>query len=412
MCSICGGTSWDPIAKTIWQNAKDRGRDDSGKFHQSRGSWIGNHRATPTTEVVCPIEKQPVGDKIKIVFNGIISNDTELGIQDGEADTSVLPRVLDFKTFNSFLNSVQNILVGSYAIAVLMPTGRFWLACNYKPIWYAEDEGEFYFSSLEQHFDNTDLVPRRMKPYTAMRAGYKYFPNRTTPLYRKQEEKALVICSAGLDSTTVASVACKKHGSKNVTLMHYDYGCKATTKEMEAIPKIAEYLGCKYVIQKMPSFGGSSLLDASAEITKGIKGAEYAHEWVPARNLVMLSLTTAYAESKGYGHIYLGTNLEEAGAYPDNEEQFILDFNNLLYGAVQNGVKIEVHTPLGGLMKHEVIKLGQKLETPYHLTWSCYHGKEMHCGECGPCFMRRTAFERNGLTDPVVFKKRLPNFNK
>jgi 7-cyano-7-deazaguanine synthase len=52
-------------------------------------------------------------------------------------------------------------------------------------------------------------------------------------------------------------------------------------------------------------------------------------------------------------------------------------------------------------MKHEIVKIGVPLGVPYHLTWSCYSGNEEHCGECGPCFMRRTAFERNELDDPV-----------
>jgi len=140
------------------------------------------------------------------------------------------------------------------------------------------------------------------------------------------------------------------------------------------------------------------------KIADGIAGAEYAHEWVPARNLVMLSTAVAYAEAHNYGYIYLGTNLEEASVYPDNEEQFILDFNNLLYGAVQNGVKIEIKTPLGGLMKHEIVLFGLECNAPFHLTWSCYKGGEKHCGKCGPCFMRRTAFERNGLVDPVEYE--------
>jgi len=75
MCSICGGTTWDLISRHIWDAAKDRGRDDEGMIVGKTGGWIGNHRATPTTEVQKPIERQPVGDQIKIVFNGIISND-------------------------------------------------------------------------------------------------------------------------------------------------------------------------------------------------------------------------------------------------------------------------------------------------------------------------------------------------
>ncbi len=191
-------------------------------------------------------------------------------------------------------------------------------------------------------------------------------------------------------------------GKKNTTLIHFDYGCKASRKEIESIINISNFFECDFKVIPLISFGGSSLLMEEDKITEGKKGAEYAHEWVPARNLLMLSAATAFAEANDIGHIYLGTNLEEAGAYPDNEEQFILDFNSLLYGAVQNGIKIEIHTPLGGLMKHEIIPFGHNYNTPFHLTWSCYRGGDSHCGVCGPCFMRKTAFERNGLIDPVM----------
>ena len=396
MCSICGGSIEDSISKFIWNKSVDRGRDAHGRVSLPTFEWIGNHRAIPTTEVQSPKEKQPVGNIPKIVFNGIISNDDELGILEGEADTSILPRVLDFSDLTSFRNSIENKLVGSYAIACLFPDGRIWLAANYKPIWTLRKNNQFYFSSLKSHFPEEEK-PVRMKPYSVL----DLYTGESLEIRRSQSEKALVICSSGLDSTAVAAFVCKIHSPENTTILHYDYGCKATSREMDSIRKIAEYLKANLKIISLPSFGGSSLLD-DREIVDGKAGAEYAHEWVPARNLLMLSTAVAYAEANNIGHIYLGTNLEEAGAYPDNEEQFILDFNDLLYGAVQNGVKIEIHTPLGGLMKHEIIPFGNKYDTPFHLTWSCYRGGYVHCGKCGPCFMRKTAFERNGLKDPVM----------
>jgi len=408
MCSICGGTTWDLISRHIWDAAKDRGRDDEGMIVGKTGGWIGNHRATPTTEVQKPIERQPVGDQIKIVFNGIISNDKLLDVQIGEADTSVLPRVLDFFSFKGFRDSIEQKLVGSYALAALLPNGEIWLAANYKPVWLAMDGSDIYFSSLRAHFPE-GMHPWRMEPYSVLRIPTFGEPE-SLPIRRTQSPKALVICSSGLDSTTVAAYAVSVHGPDKTTLIHFNYGCRATSKEIEAVKKIAEYLKCELDIIPMINFGGSSLLDPDAPLAEGAAGAEYAHEWVPARNLMMLTHTVAYAEAKGFGHIYLGTNLEEAGAYPDNEEQFILDFNNLLYGAVQNGIKIEIHSPLGGMMKHEIIPFGMNYNTPYHLTWSCYRGDDRPCNSCGPDFMRRTAFKRNGLIDPLEKREDDPIF--
>ncbi len=401
MCAICGGTKWDNIAKQIYKRAKNRGRDDHGLQILEDSTWIGNHRATPTTEVENPIEKQPVGRGPWFVFNGIIANDNQLGIKDGEADTSVLPRFIKGVSLCEFMSDINNHIVGSFAIARMDINGDLHLACNYKPIWISNFDGEIYFSSLKEHF-LPGMNPYKMRPYSGLnlRTGLNLdFP-------RVQPNKALIIASAGLDSTAVAAYACHKHGSENVTLLHYQYGCIASTRERRLIPRIAERLACSFEVLTIPNifFGTSSSLmkdEKDATIAAGKAGAEYAHEWVPARNLVMLSLTTAYAEANRYGHIYLGTNLEEGGAYPDNEEQFIRDFNDTLYAAVQNGYKVEVHTPVGHLMKHEIVPFGVKYNAPFELTWSCYRAEEKHCGNCGPCFMRKTAFERNGLKDPV-----------
>lgn len=395
MCSILGGTSFDAKAFDVYSKAKDRGRDFSGLCEQ-HGLWIANHRATPTTEAEAPIHNQPIGGRYKIVHNGTISNDGELGVQAGEIDSSVLEDVLDCSTLETFRDSFTKIK-GSYAIAVLKDD-TIYLACNYKPIFILKQGNQRYFSSLKHHLGEDAL---RMPPYTVM----NLLTGESLELPREQPDRAIVICSGGLDSTAVAGYAAKMH--KEVLLIHYTYGCKAETAEMKAIKAIAERLKCQYTFMSLPyqgMTGGSPLLE-DKEVAEGIAGAEYAFEWVPARNFLFLAYTTAYAEANGYGHIYLGTNLEEGGAYPDNEEQFILDVNNCLYGAVQNGKKIEIHTPLGNLMKREIVEFGMKHDAPLDLSWSCYHGGDKHCGKCAPCFMRKTAFKRAGIPDPTQYEE-------
>lgn len=60
--------------------------------------------------------------------------------------------------------------------------------------------------------------------------------------------------------------------------------------------------------------------------------------------------------------------------------------------------------PVGNLVKHEIVKMGLQIGAPLHLTWSCYEGGDKHCGKCGPCYMRKTAFEINGVKDPVEYE--------
>lgn len=396
MCSICGGTKFDENALAIFHISLDRGRDYSNLFYR-KGSWICNHRAVPTTEIENSEYNQPFGTEYKVVHNGTISNDKELG-NEHKIDSSILPEVLDFTDIHSFTDSLQKV-VGSYAIAVLKPDGTFYLACNYKPIFYCfTEDGNFYFSSYAHHLANMKNV-KRLNPYSTLDTATM----ETGVIPRKIYDRAVVICSGGLDSTAVAAYARTQH--KDLLLLHFQYGCLAETKEVECIKKIAQDLDCEYRLLPINyDFSSCHLLGNGSDIAEGEAGAEYAYEWVPARNLVLMAMTVAFAEANNYSYIYLGTNLEEGGAYPDNEEQFIKDFNSCLYGAVQNGNYVEIRTPVGNLMKHEIVAFGNKYNAPFHHTWSCYRDGEKPCRHCGPCYMREIAFKRNGLVDPLLLE--------
>lgn len=411
MCTICGGTSLNENFLKIFNSSLDRGRDYSNVFYR-KGSWICNHRAVPTTEVQNAEFNQPFGTDYKIVHNGTISNDKELGNPEGMIDSYVLSKVLDFTNIETLRDSLYKV-VGAFAIGILKPNGHFYLACNYKPIFYCyTSDGNFYFSSYKHHLSGLGNI-QRVEPYSVMDEE----TGQTLPIKREIFDNALVIASAGLDSTAVAAYACSVH--KKVTLLHYNYGCLAETPELVRIKKIQEslnkiYGNCSLYIMDLDlkfMAHASSILDGKQKIAESVEGSEYAHEWVPARNLIMLSMAVGYAEANDFSYIYLGTNLEESGAYPDNEEQFIKDFNNCLYGAVQNGKYVEIRTPVGNLMKHEIVPFGLKYKAPFEHTWSCYRNGEKACGHCGPCFMRQKAFFRNGLVDPIDYEERL-NFEE
>lgn len=233
MCTICGSTIMDDNFLSIFKNSLDRGRDYSNLFYR-KGSWICNHRAVPTTEDACPRYNQPFGTDYKIVHNGTISNDVELGNTTGMIDSSVLPNVLNFDSLEKFRDSLYKI-VGSYAIAVLKPDGNFYLACNYKPIFYSYHEGNFYFSSYRQHLPE-DWNVVHMQPYTVFDSATK----ESLPIERKVFNHCVVIASGGLDSTAVAAYACNKF--EKVTLLHFNYGCIAEDNELERIKKIKDAL--------------------------------------------------------------------------------------------------------------------------------------------------------------------------
>jgi len=420
MCSIFGwirGQDIDLELKAhVVINARDRGRDGWGFWideEEYRGLGeldpgiveklmtadrvVGNFRAIPTTEVVStPDNLQPYKG---VVHNGVIANDKEFG--EYKIDSMVLGDLLPGCSNSfEFLKRLEKIK-GSYALAFFQ--GRdLYLAANYKPIYWTDRCGGWMFAS-QAYMLPPDSYPVAFQPYSlAVVDGSSLAIAATRALPTDQPRRVVVSCSGGLDSVTVAYMLRQK--GYEVCLAHFLYNCLAENREVERVRQIAAHGGFEMAIIQLPTgvMAGSITEGRFDSGKNGITGAEYAVDWVSARNLLMLSCLTAYAETNHYGYIAFGGNLEESGAYPDNEEEFGNRFNAILPYSTQNGIKIELLQPLATLMKHEIVKKGLELNVPFELTWSCYGDGEKHCGVCGPCYMRKTAFERNGHRDPVM----------
>lgn len=389
------------------------------------GSVIGNLRAEPTTEHVqhkTAADQQPYRyNSWAIVHNGTIANDAELRTNmlsttiDSAAIVEQLvrmcpssPTVEQIK--DCFLNCIRK-LQGSYAILAVHKEhpNVILAACNYKPIWYCNTTTGVFFASERGFFPERDC-PKMLPPYSA----WLFSPDNTRrigDLYPTSvgPKRALVVLSGGMDSTTAAALT--QAQGYDVELIHFMYGCKAQSRELQAVRNIAQALGAPLHLMPIPIYDAadSPLLNEEAVIATSEQGAEFAHEWVPARNLVMLSIATAFAEAKGFDAIVLGNNLEESGAYPDNEPEFIAKFNDLLPFAVADGKRLQVLMPVGHMMKPDIVAAGVAHGAPLDKTWSCYKGGELHCGECGPCFMRQTAFKIAGIPEVIQYTNKQGN---
>ena len=400
------------------------------KFINSETSVIiVNNRAEPTTEYVLnknAEDIQPFGNLVFVSHNGIIANDLDLEKRfklkrKTKIDSAILHPLLENiwdSSFDGLQTILRDVIIGSFALAIVRKDqpNTLYLACNYKPIFleYDTDLDVLYFTSLESYLQQdvkeiwNSSPTRQLKPYSVARiTTAKQFDEKTL-FFDPKIKKALVVASAGLDSTTAAKMMIDN--GYGVTLLHFRYRHRAETREQESIGRIAEHLKCELMFVDTTLFkdviGHSRLTETLSEIEKGRDGeagAEFAHEWVPARNLIFLSIATGIAEAHGYDVIVPGTNLEESGAYPDNEMIFINKLNEVLPYATNLRRRLRIEMPVGNLMKHEIVKLGLQIGAPLHLTWSCYEGGEAHCGKCGPCYMRRKAFEINGLKDLVSY---------
>lgn len=190
--------------------------------------------------------------------------------------------------------------------------------------------------------------------------------------------------------------------------------------EIDAARAIAAKLGAeRHVILPLDlrQFGGSALTDDIAVPKDGLC-PEIPVTYVPARNLVFLSLTLAWAESLGARDIHIGVNALDYSGYPDCRPEFIAGFSDLAELATKAGAqgqRFVIHAPLQYLGKADIVREATRLGLDPAMSWSCYDpqpgplGQAIACGYCDSCRLRREGFVQAGLTDPTPYAANLPS---
>ena len=217
-------------------------------------------------------------------------------------------------------------------------------------------------------------------------------------------KRAVVLLSGGLDSSVAIHLA-KSEGFE-VYALSFDYGQKHN-KELECAKATALKVGAaahNIVTLQLNLWGGSSLTDSAMEVEDGdITRTDIPMTYVPARNMVFLSVAASFAEAIGAQDIFIGVSEVDYSGYVDCREEFIRSMEETINKgtvmAAEHGTKIRIHTPFINKTKSEEIQLGEKLGVDWSLTWSCYRGGEKPCGTCDSCLLRAKAFSEAGVVD-------------
>jgi 7-cyano-7-deazaguanine synthase len=218
--------------------------------------------------------------------------------------------------------------------------------------------------------------------------------------------KSVIIFSGGIDSTVILSVRLQKT-KEDVIALFFDYGSKHNEQELRAATQIARLFNIQLQVVQVGFLGNllkSDLLQKEKDVVQEGSDDERKRVFVPFRNGIMLSLAIAYADSIGYDDVYIGTHrhVDLERTYPDCTKDFIDGFNSVACLGTYNN--ISVRAPLADLTKPQIVTLGLGLDSPLHLTYSCYNGGEKHCGKCGTCLDRLKAFKANNKTDLVNYE--------
>ncbi len=226
-------------------------------------------------------------------------------------------------------------------------------------------------------------------------------------------ERAVVLLSGGLDSTTAAAWGRAQGFELFALTINYNqrHSC-----ELDAARRVGEFLGVSrhaFLDVDLSAFGGSSLTASHLEVRHDVPletiGREIPNTYVPARNTVFLSLALAYAETITAEHILLGVNAAEYSGYPDCRPEYLDAFAKMADLATKAGVegtmRLRFHAPLMTLGKKEIVELGLSLGVDFSLTHTCYSptvdGKS--CGHCESCLLRLKGFREAGVNDPISY---------
>jgi 7-cyano-7-deazaguanine synthase len=218
---------------------------------------------------------------------------------------------------------------------------------------------------------------------------------------------AVVLLSGGLDSMVTAALAMEQGFA--VHALSVDYGQRHRL-ELQSARRIAERLGVARHIEialDLRAFGGSALTDA-IDVPKGGVGDDIPVTYVPARNLVFLALTTAFAEASGANDVFIGVNALDYSGYPDCRPEFIASFAETARLGTKAGIEgspFTIHAPLQHMTKADIACECARLGLDPAWSWSCYDPTPdgLACGLCDSCRLRKKGFDEAGIDDSTRY---------
>ena len=223
----------------------------------------------------------------------------------------------------------------------------------------------------------------------------------------KKSVKAIVLVSGGMDSALTAGIADRDY---DLYFLHVNYGQKTQSRELKAFNDLAAYYKVKgklvVDISHLKDIGGSSLTDENVKISRAnLKSKKIPSSYVPFRNANILSIAVSWAEVIKAERIFIGAVEEDSSGYPDCRKDFFNAYNKMISKGTKPDLNIKVETPIIDLTKKDIVIKSMKLNSPLHLTWSCYKENYIACGICDSCALRLRGFQQAGIPDPLSYKR-------
>lgn len=197
---------------------------------------------------------------------------------------------------------------------------------------------------------------------------------------------SILLASGGVDSSTLAYWLREK--DIGFIPVFVDYGQHCAKTELETLLSVLPYgyadrteaIAISDVYRKSKS----KLID---EPDLWRDAVTFEDLYLPYRNLLLLTVGAAYAQSKGCTTVYSGfINSNHA-----KEIDCSAEFFNKLSTIISEYGTVKMDMPFREMSKYEVARLGISLEVPIAHTFSCQAASEVPCGACPNCVDRLEA---------------------
>lgn len=217
--------------------------------------------------------------------------------------------------------------------------------------------------------------------------------------------KVIAVLSGGMDSVVMLHLIRQENPKASIHAISFDYG-QRHGKELEYAAYWGQKLAKEHIIVTldfMRTLAGNSVLTGAGAIPEGhYEDASMKQTVVPARNMVMLAIATAWAENIKADKVYFGAHAGDHAIYPDCRPEFV----NALCHASEAGTyqHVSICAPFIDMTKTQIAAYGQHFGVDFTKTWSCYKGGKKHCGKCGTCVERKEAFKLSEVKDPTDYE--------
>lgn len=227
----------------------------------------------------------------------------------------------------------------------------------------------------------------------------------------------VTLLSGGLDSATLLYDLAQQHPDSIIQAVSFNYGQRHAQRELNAAHNVVHAARKRFDERIMHNvidvstlgalLRGSALTDKYVDVPEGhYEDVSMRKTVVPNRNMVMLSIGASIAIAQQATLLAFAAHAGDHAIYPDCRRPFV-DAAQLAVALGNAGFAdptFYVLAPYINMSKTDIVRVGDSLNVPYRLTYSCYNGRELHCGACGTDVERKESFRDAGVVDPTQYE--------